>query len=811
MKESLKAAKTMCKGCIHTSSSLAGEYAYKNNIKFVIGETLSRGQIVENKLYKFIDMGIEGLEELEKEILKLQRNTARIDKKIFDIIDIGMVNDGTLYDKVEFIDFYRYFKVTNDEMIEFLDSKDPYWRNLETKAIYSTDCKICQVGNFNHLKEKGYHYTGSAKSWDQRLGLSSLEDVKEDLHIALTAEEHREFLENLHYHEEKPVEIAGKYLCAYFVSGEGVNASQLKEYLAAELPHYMIPSYFIPLKEFPLDLNGKLDRKALPVPDKREPGEDYTAPRDDVERKLTEIWGEVLGIESGVIGIDSNFFDLGGHSLSATMAISNINKELNVKVSMTEIFTTPDIRRLSACIKKAPGYSFTPIVPVEKKEYYTLSPSQERYYILQQLKKDVANYNIPMILELEGKFDKEKFEEILRELIRRHENFRVSFSVMEDKIFQVIHDEVNFALEYDERDEKEARDVVKSFVRPFDMSKVPLFRVGLLKLGKERYILMIDMHHIITDAISTQIFLREFVIMNNGGELPENHIQYKDFAAWRRFLVESGEMKKQEDYWLDQFKGRLPVLDIPTDYPGSNSLSLKGDSYYEELDSQLLPLIKRFILENQITMNILLLAVYNVLLSKYTGADDIIVGSVIHGRTHADIENIIGLFTNTVAIRNFPGGDKTFKEFLEEVKKNVFNALDNQDYPLNDLVWKLGLERQSDSNPLFNTQFTLQNIQMETPDIPALKMKNFNFENGTTKYDIYLDVIENKDRFGLLMKYSSELFKRSSIKKITGYYIEILREVIKNNEVRLKDITLSYGLTDVKSNIYHEDIDGFGF
>jgi amino acid adenylation domain-containing protein len=788
MKESLKAAKTMCKGCIHTSSSLAGEYAYKNDIKFVIGETLSRGQIVENKLYKFVDLGIDNVEELEKEILKLQRNTALIDKKIFDLINIDVMNDGSIYDKVEFIDFYRYFDVTNKEMIRFLDSKDPYWRNLETKAIYSTDCKICQVGNFNHLKEKGYHYTGSAKSWDQRMGLSSLEDVKEDLHIDLTAAEHREFLENLRYQEQKPVKANHKYLCAYFVSGNGLNASQLKEYLAAELPGYMIPSYFIPLKEFPLNLNGKLDRKALPVPGKWEPGEDYTAHRDDVERKLTEIWGKVLGIEEGAIGIDANFFDLGGHSLNATIVISNINKEFNVNVSLLEIFNTPDIRRLSACIKKAPGYSFTPIVPVEKKEYYTLTPPQARYYILQQEKKDTTNYNIPVILELEGKFEKEKLEKVMRELMRRHENFRVSFLMKENKIFQVVHDEVNFALEYYETVYEEAGDVVKSFVRPFDMSKAPLFRVGLVKVGEGRYILMIDMHHIIADAVSMQVFVREFIILYNGGKLPEIHIQYKDFSEWRGLLAESGKMKSQEEYWLKRFEGRLPVLNLPSDYPGGDPLRLEGDSYYLELDSQLIAAIKKFILENRTTMNILLLSAYNVLLSKYTGADDIIVGSVIHGRTHADVENIIGLFSNTVAIRNFIEPDKTFREFLEEVKKNVLSALDNQDYPLDELVCKLGLERQSGSNPLFSTQFTLQNIQVEKPDIPALEMKKFNIEDKIIKYVIYLDVIENKSGVGLMLKYSSEIFKRSSIEKIMNRYIEILWEVLKNSEVRLKNI-----------------------
>lgn len=347
MRESLRTAKTMCKGCIHTSTSLAGEYAYKHGIKFVIGETLSRGQIVENKLYKFIEMGVNDINELEREIDKLQRNTALIDKKIFDIINIDIMNDGSVYDQVEFIDFYRYCDVTNEEMIRFLNTKDPYWQELETTAIYSTDCKICQVGNFNHLKEKGYHYTGSAKSWDKRLGLTSLESLKKDLEIDLTPEAHGEFLKNLGYREANPVRTDGKYLCAYFVSDKELTVSHLREYLSNDLPDYMIPTYFTPLDRMPLTRSGKVDRKALPIPEGFRPQlkESYVAPGTGLEKTIAAIWAEVLKVD--MAGIHDNFFDLGGSSLDIIMVGNKLAEVLEKEIPAVTLFTYPTIGSLS--------------------------------------------------------------------------------------------------------------------------------------------------------------------------------------------------------------------------------------------------------------------------------------------------------------------------------------------------------------------------------------------------------------------------------------------------------------------------------
>jgi amino acid adenylation domain-containing protein len=347
MKESLRAADTMCKGCIHTSSALAGQYALKNGIKYVIGETLSRGQIVENKLYKFMEMGITAVDEVEREIEKLQKNTALIDKKIFDLIGIKEISDGSLYDTVEYIDFYRYCDVTNEEMIKFLDKKDPYWRGLDTKSTYSTDCKICQVGNFNHLKQKGYHYTGAAKSWDKRMKLTTMEDLKDDLQIDLTADDHAEFLQNLGYREKKSVDENTKHLCAYYISPQDLSVSHLREYLSARIPGYMIPSFFISLDQLPLTVNGKIDRKSLPNPDGFRPklNATYIAPETDLEKLIAGIWQEVLKVD--MAGTKDNFFELGGSSLDIIHVGNKINEKINREIPIVTMFTYPTISSLA--------------------------------------------------------------------------------------------------------------------------------------------------------------------------------------------------------------------------------------------------------------------------------------------------------------------------------------------------------------------------------------------------------------------------------------------------------------------------------
>jgi acyl carrier protein len=335
-----------------------------------------------------------------------------------------------------------------------------------------------------------------------------------------------------------------KYICAYIVLAKEREfiVSELRESLSKELPDYMVPSYFVPLEQIPLTPNGKIDQRALPKPVFKG-GESYAAPRNEIERKLVELWSGVLEIDKELIGIDSNFFELGGHSLNATSLISKIHKKLDEKVPLAEIFRGPSIRKLSAFINNSVKHKFISLEAVEKKEYYPLSSVQKRIYVLQQMDLEGLVYNIPAVMKLEGEVSKEKFEEIFKQLIERNESFRTSFLMLDGQPMQRIHDNVEFEIEYydlqvtgagagcrwEEAPSGQVSDasgeitrtktethhssfiIHHSFIRPFDLAHAPMMRVGLIKTVAQEHILMVDLHHIISDGTSAGIIIKEFM------------------------------------------------------------------------------------------------------------------------------------------------------------------------------------------------------------------------------------------------------------------------------------------------------------
>jgi len=355
MGESIKIAATVCRGCFHTSSSLAAEYAYKHDIPLVVGATLSRGQIIENKVLIPMQRGVVEEQELEKEIFNIQKNAPKIDKTIFDYIDIDVVTEGTVHDRVKFVDFYRYFDVTNQDMITYLNNRDPYWKNRKNFAIYSTNCAIKQVGDFGHLESKGFHYYGAATSWEKRLGHLVLENIKEDLNCSVTKKGYESFLKRIGFQQKKSTEtdISDTYLCAYFVptktaeeDDEGL-VTRLRTYLAGQIPPYMIPGYFVQMDKIPLTANGKVDKKALPEPKRvyTAGSATYVAPKTNMELIAAEVWKEVLGIDR--VGTKDNFFDLGGNSLDIIMVGNKLKEKIKQEIPVVTLFSYPTIQALA--------------------------------------------------------------------------------------------------------------------------------------------------------------------------------------------------------------------------------------------------------------------------------------------------------------------------------------------------------------------------------------------------------------------------------------------------------------------------------
>jgi amino acid adenylation domain-containing protein len=605
------------------------------------------------------------------------------------------------------------------------------------------------------------------------------------------------------------------YLCAYIIPAEPFNLSELKDFLLQRVQEYMIPTYFISLDKIPLTSNGKVNRKALPPPDFVS-SKDYVAPESDIEKRLVEIWSEILNIEKGKISMEANFFDLGGHSLKATILTSKIHKELKVKIPLAEIFKRQTLGEQAQYINKTEVVKYVEIEVVEKKEYYSLSSAQKGLYYIQEMDPESTAYNMPHVIALEDTPDIMKLEEIFRKLIHRHESLRTSYHMIHEKPVQKIHKEVEFKIEY--YDLQPAASLISSFVLPFDLSRAPLLRVGLMELphtptalrghprrgtynsqeGKEhKYILMIDMHHIITDGSSQEILSRDFILLNSGEDRPHLKLQYKDYAQWQNKQLQSGELKKQEEYWLNRFKGTIPVLNLPTDYPRTDSLGPEGAVPFE-IDKELTMKIQNLVSATGSTLFIFLLAIYTILLSKYTNREDIVVGCPTAGRIHQDLNHIIGLLVNMVAMRNFPASWKTFRQFLKEVKENSIEAFENQGYQFEELMGKLDVPRYLNRNPLTDAVFILQNFgssstPQEAPDKPGPHESRQNYEyqsNINAQFDITLNALQQGDIISLVFYYRKNLFKEETIKSKSRHLLNIIKEILDNPDMQLSAINM---------------------
>ncbi|MGA5696828.1 amino acid adenylation domain-containing protein [Bacillus bombysepticus] len=583
-------------------------------------------------------------------------------------------------------------------------------------------------------------------------------------------------------------ESGEKYLCAYVVTEKDIPIPEVRAYLATKLPYYMIPQQIIPIQNIPLTQNGKIDRKKLPQPTYNLKSS-HIEPTNSTERKLVEIWKEVLGIQR--VGIQDNFFEIGGHSLKAAKLISIVNKEFNVQLSIKSLFKFPVLVDFSKCILEMEKSDYISIEPVKQQEYYLASTSQKRMFIVDQFEDGTnTTYNMPTILKVEGDICKDKFENIFQSLIQRHEILRTSFQILDGELVQKIEPNVEFNIEYVHVYEKDVDYLIHEFISPFDLSKAPLLRVLLLRIAEERHILLVDMHHIISDGLSMGILIKEFVELYKGNELPKLRVQYKDFVMWQNGPYYKNLISEQKNYWLTTLKGELPVLNFPTDFQRPTIQSFKGKVCSFNLGTDLTFKVNKLATETGTTPYMILLAIYNILLSRYTGQEDIIVGSPIAGRSHSDTNHMIGMFINTLVMRNYLENDDEFIEFLSRLKLNTLEAYENQDYPFEEVLEDLDLHRDTSRNPLFDTMFVFQNMDMNPISIGELEFTPYPFKQSVSKFDLSLIATEIDNNIHLKVEYSTKLFKAETIERLMVHFTNIVEEVTNNPRVRLRNINM---------------------
>ncbi|GMQ55845.1 hypothetical protein AN1V17_02370 [Vallitalea sediminicola] len=595
-----------------------------------------------------------------------------------------------------------------------------------------------------------------------------------------------------------------KHICLYIVSEKSISNLNLREYLKESLPEYMVPSYFVKLDKMPITSNGKRDRKALPKPKLDESLTNYEAPRNELEKNLAQIWSEVLGINK--IGIDDNFFELGGHSLKAMTLISKIHKKTNKEVSLKELFNSPTIKGISKVIQDAEENIYFQIEKIQDREYYEASSAQKRMYVIQGFDKKSVAYNMPQIFKLQGIIDQEKIESVLKELVKRHEALRTYFEAVDDKIVQKIDNKYEFKLDILKgqtfsaltNSKNHIEQIAKDFVQPFDLGKAPLFRAELVEIQGRSY-LLIDMHHIVSDGVSMSILINEFTTLHNGGKLEPLKLQYRDFSTWQNKYLQSEEIKDQEQYWINKFNNEIPVLNMPTDYERPAIKSFEGDNVSFEIESSTLNKLKELTNKTGTTMHMVLLSAFNILLSKYSGQEDIVIGTPIAGRPYVDLQNIMGMFVNTLALRNRPEEDKKYLDFLNEVKENSLKAYHNQSYQLDILIERLNIVRDTSRNPLFDVMFNM----LDTVTDVNIKLNNMELtpymsENTVAKFDLTLNALEQENKIIISIDYYTKLFNKSSVERLGKHYLSILKNIATNTEMKLGQIDL---LSDEEKNL----------
>jgi tyrocidine synthetase-3 len=443
--------------------------------------------------------------------------------------------------------------------------------------------------------------------------------------------------------------------------------------------------------------------------------------------------------------------------------------------------------------------NFRPIEAAEMRDYYPLSSSQKRIYILHNMEENSIAYNMPSAMWVEGPLDIERLERICRHLVQRHESLRTSFINIDGEPFQKIHDHAGFEIQHIDPDVYAGNPgsydkIIADFIRPFDLDRPPLWRVGLLKVAEEKYLLLDDLHHIISDDISIGILITELSELYDGRTRDHLSVQYKDYALWEIQRQKDDSMRDtQEQFWLDRFAGEIPVLDLPADYPRPPRLSFRGANLEFKMDATLTDRLRELAKQRRTTLFVLLFSIYNTLLYKYSGQEDIIVGTPITERTHQDVHAVVGMFVNTLSLRTHPAGNLAFSTFLQQVKEDTVTAFSHRFYPFELLLEQLDLRRDISRNPLFDTMFALHTVDLERIRIPGLNVYPYQFQNPISRLDLTFSVFEARQGLHLLLEYSTALFKKETMERFRNHFINTCRAVLEDPERKLKDIDILSG------------------
>jgi amino acid adenylation domain-containing protein len=534
------------------------------------------------------------------------------------------------------------------------------------------------------------------------------------------------------------------------------------------------------IEKIPVTRNGKVDKRALPAIEVKTEKE-YIAPRNEIEEILCNLFSEILGVKK--VGINDSFFELGGHSLRATRLANRIEAKTGSRIALKDIFVNTTPRMLAELITGKEEEEYIPIPKAEEKEYYPMSSTQKRIYLINQMDVNSTAYNMPQKLKLIGEVSPDAIRKALQEMINRHEILRTDFIMVNGEPVQKIKEAAEADFAYEEDTKTPESELMKIFVKPFDLGSSPLVRMKLVK-RQDHSLLMIDMHHIVGDGMSMGTFIREFTALYNG-EKPERLAhQYKDYSEW----MQKRDLSSQREYWINEFREDIPVLDMPIDFPRPQQQSFKGAAAACITERELGDKIKTLARKSGATEYMIFLSAAMMMLGKYSRQEDIIIGSPISGRTHKDTESMLGMFVNTLAMRGRPEGRKNYNEFLKEVKESCLKAYENQEYPFEELVEAVQITRDMSRNPLFDVMLVLQNNEEEQFKLKGTKAEYAGTESTIAKFDLTFNITEAEGSFEITLEYCTDLFKEESAKGMLEHYVRVLEQIAEAPNVMLSEI-----------------------
>ena len=604
-----------------------------------------------------------------------------------------------------------------------------------------------------------------------------------------------------------------KRLVGYVVLDEAGELDQqwqreLREHLRKRLPEYMIPAAFVQLEALPLTANGKLDRRALPAPEATENRRETELPitATAVEEVLLGLWQEVLRVK--VVGRGDNFFEFGGHSLLATQLLSRAREAFGVEVTLRKLFEEPTVAGLAAHIeqllKDGTGITAPPVTRVPRDRPVPLSFAQQRLWFIDKLERGSAFYNLPVAVALSGELDVDALEQTVTEVVRRHEVLRTRFVEVNGEPVQVIEESAPLHLPVTdlgefieaEREAEVWRLAQAEASTAFDLSRGPLLRVQLLRLGETEHVVLLTLHHIITDGWSTGVLIKEVATLyaayrvGETSPLPELELQYGDYAAWQRGWLQGEVLEAQLRYWQRQLGGELPVLELPSDRPRPAVQSYRGASSAVSLSSNLTEALQELSRREGVTLFMTLLAAFQVLLYRYSGQRDVLVGTPIAGRGLGKSEEAIGYFANTLVLRTTVNGEQSFRELLRQVREVALEAYAHQETPFEKVVEAVQPKRELSHHPLFQVLFALHNLPAQEIALSDLTLSWMEAEHRTSRFDLALELRVRGEGIGGKLEYSTDLFEAETVERLLEHYENLLASVVAAPEQQLSELSI---------------------